>query len=88
MPASRSSYADGIRLAVGFLAAALALIECVAVIVLAGRPAIVTALGISEGMTVWVTIGAVTAMVLIIAAVVVGVAPRRYSSARSAAENA
>lgn len=78
MPASHSSYADGIRLTVGLLAAALALIECVAAIAVVNRPVIVTALGIPEGLGAWVTTGAVVAMVLIVGSVLVGVAPRSY----------
>jgi hypothetical protein len=78
VPASHSSYADGIRLIIGLLAAALALIECVAAIVVVNRPGIVTALGFPEGFATWVTTGAVVAMVLIVGSVLVGVAPRRY----------
>jgi hypothetical protein len=85
MSVPRSSYADGIRLTIGLMAAALALIECLAVIVLANRPGIVTALGMPEGFATWVTTGAVVAMVLIVSSVLVGVAPRNYYLARQSA---
>lgn len=84
MSAPRSSHAEGIRLTIGIVAAVLALVECLAVIVLANRPGIVTALGIPEGFAAWVTAGAVVAMVFIVGTVLVGVAPRSHYLARRA----
>ena len=76
MAASHSTRADGIRLTLGLLAAMLALAECVAVLVLVNRPAIVSAVGVPEGAVVWVTVGAVVATLVIVTSVLVGVTPR------------
>ena len=76
MAAFRSSSADGIRLTLGLLAAVLAVAECVCVIVLLNRPAVVSALGLPDGAEIWVTIGAVVAIIAIVASVLVGVTPR------------
>jgi hypothetical protein len=73
----RSSRADGIELTVGILAAALGLAECVAGIVLVNRPGIMRALGLPDEATAWVTFGAIAAMVVVGASVLMGVTPPR-----------
>lgn len=77
MASYRSTHAHGVWSAVGILAAVLALAECVVAIVLVNRPAIVIALGLPASGTMWATVGAAVAIVIIVVAVLIGVAPRR-----------
>ena len=76
MATYRSYRGDGIRFATGVFAATLALLECVSVIVLVNRPALLGGLAAPEWVAPWVTAVAVVTMVLIAGCVVVGATPR------------
>ena len=75
MPHPRSDHSRGIALGLGVLAAALAVTECVAAIILVNRPAMATAIGLPESGAVWVTSGAIAIIVVVVVSVVVGVIP-------------
>ena len=76
MPHPRSDHSRGIALALGILAAALAVTECMTAITLVNRPAIATALGLPEWGAVVVTAGAIATIVVVVVSVLVGVIPR------------
>jgi len=74
--AYRSSRGDGIRFATGVFAATIALLECVSIIVLVNRPALLALLATPEWVAPWLTAVAVVVMVLIAGCVIVGATPR------------
>lgn len=72
----RSYRRDGMSFAVGAMAAALAVVECVCVIVLVNRVTFRRVFDVSEWAVPWVTSGAVIVIVFVVASVIIGATPR------------
>lgn len=76
MATYRSSRRDGSSFAVGAMAAALAVVECICVIVLVNRATFRRVFDVPESAVPWATSGAVLVIVFVVASVIMGATTR------------